>query len=346
MVIGYFDPKPIGAGVLFQSLARGFEQIGHPLVLFNPNQVYDYVIVFNNAAHRADYDFNGIDKITQRVAFVDGSEYGWWTHHNYYRKLFSNSFAPGSMKVKPFEQRKLQLFLKGKSFPFFLREFYKGNKYPKSYHPIDFPLITVGTNVPGMASFEDYVNRPYDVYIGWGESHPSRKCLAELVDKLPCKTLINSGNKIERSLYFENIKNAKISISYDGYGSTTFREKEILCRTLLLRNKMAVHLSQPLTDGFNFVEFRVKERLINWQMSAHTCNPEYAQDVMDKTIEYADSDIGDIIMSLLKDIDKMYEIYRQGYHHCTENYTEKATAQYVFDTIQDHDWKEPTPIII
>jgi hypothetical protein len=308
-----------------------------------PGEAYDFVLLFNISSHSARYDFSDVGELKgYKFCFIDSSEYGWWTHYSHYKELFGTSFTAGSMAAKPFCQQVLKQFLDGKSYPYIVREFYKGIDYPNSYHPIDYPLYGVNTPIPPMATFEEYCARPNDVYVGWGESHPSRKDLARVVSKLPLKVVVNSGNKLPQNEYFTNMLNARMTVAYDGYGSGSFREKEALARTMLFRNNMAIIQNAPLTSGQNFVEYQVQEKLVDWDKDSKYSAPY--KNFRDKHPVFESTNLGSIMLEWIQDLEGMYRVYEGGYKHLMENFTEKAVAQYVLDILEGHDWDKPTPI--
>lgn len=338
MKLGYFYPKPCGAGIIASSLQKGFADVGSSLQPYNPSSSYDYVLLFNCADHRTDYNFDGINSIKHKFAFIDTSEYGWWTHHDSYKDRYYNAFAPSTVLAKPNAQQQLISFLKGKSYPYFIREYYKGVNYHKNYHPIDYPLHTAHIPIPPLSSFEDYKNRPLDVYISWGPSHMSRASITEVVDKLPLRKEVSYRTKVAQQTYFNKLSSAKLSVSYDGYGSGSFRETEALCRTTLLRNSnMTMVQRDPIIHLRHFIEYGVEEARINWDRT---------EGITDTQPRFTSTDISDIIMEYIKDTDLLYEIYRNGYNHCVTNFTEKATAQYIINILQSHNWGEITPEII
>jgi hypothetical protein len=112
-------------------------------------------------------------------------------------------------------------------------------------------------------------------------------------------------------------------VSFDGYGSGSFRMTEVLVRTLLLQGPLSIHRYQPLIDGVHCIEYGVAN---DGELFLHT-------DVCAKLSE------------ALKDPERSYRIYEQGYRHCMAHYTEKATAEYVLRTIEKHDWSKPTALI-
>lgn len=324
MKIAYFVPQHAGA-VIFGGMQRGFEQLGYPLHQFKPGGSYDYVLLFNCADHKTLCNFEGIDDITGKFGFIDTSEYGWQTHYEYYKDKLYSAFAPLTIGMKPDGHKKLINFLRNKSYPYFLREYYKGVNYHKNYHPIDYPLYWASVCKKGLSSFEEYKNRPMDLYVAWGESHQTRKNITAILEKLPLKMHVSVGPKIPPQQYFMNLESARMSVSYDGYGYGSFRETELLSRLTYFRNRQIVHQHHPLTDGLNFVEYTTEEILDDNHYP-----------------EFIDSNIGDIIMDHADNIDLMYEMYVSGYRHCLDNFTEMAVAKYILKTLRNHNWNEIT----
>lgn len=329
MKIGYFGEKFHGGGLIFGGLYRGFLELGIQLIPYQPGGHYDFTLLFHSAPHIPIMNFDGIENITGKFAFVDCSEYGWWTHNDYWRDKCYSAFAPKSIEYKPKEQQRILNFLRGKSYPFFIREYYKKVQYHQNYHPIDYPLYYASAPQKIPTTFEEYANRAYDLYIFWGHSHPSRTKITEELNKLPFKISAgcDSDAKINQLQYFDNISNAKMSLTYDGYGSGGFRETEVLSRTLLLKNNNGANVQRdPLTNGVNFIEYQVKE---DFDSAGYPT--------------FNSTSIGDIISERLQNLEQSYEIYKNGYNHCMTYFTERATAQYILNTIKKHDWNIITP---
>ncbi len=160
MKIAYFGDKTHGGGIMEGSLIRGFNELGIQLYKYSPTESYDVVLIFNVATHNVQYSFDGIEEIDGHFAFIDTAEYGWWTHYRYYAKFYHSAFAPSAIKSR-YTPAHLQLinFLRGKSFPYFLREYYDNVNYGKNYHPIDYPLYYLSVPKEGIDTFENFKSR-------------------------------------------------------------------------------------------------------------------------------------------------------------------------------------------
>lgn len=313
-----------GCGIMLGGITRGLTELGHQVVPWTLGVSCDHVLVFNVSSHINHYNWDDIEQLEGcKFAFIDTAEYGWWTHYDYHKDMYYSAFAPLAIKAKPPVQLKLLEFLKGKSYPYFLREMYKGFDYPENYHPIDYPLYYHSRSDIQPTTFEEYKNRNWDVYIAWGHSHQTRVHITEMIKKLPFKifAFCDSNAKLNQFEYFKGLQNAKISVSYDGYGSGSFRETEVLSRCVLFRNVQCVRRPNPLTNGVNFVEYTVEEKLGD-----------------DKYPIYVNTDVGELITQHLSNLENLYNIYREGYKHCTEWLSEKGMAQYILETTQKHDW--------
>jgi hypothetical protein len=166
----------LGGSPLQSGLERGFTQLGHNVITYMPNRAYDLVIVFNQTAHNPNYEYPQFPHRRTPLAFIDSAEYGYFKRlpgvvHNY-----ANTFSPGSLvhdTKNSAQQGLLMCYLRGKSFPYFIREFSKHVNFPSGYHPIDYPLYhhSVCNHAPNR---EEYLKRDLDLFWRWGGSHPWR----------------------------------------------------------------------------------------------------------------------------------------------------------------------------
>jgi hypothetical protein len=222
----------------------------------------------------------------------------------------------------------LQSFLEGKSFPYFLREFSKYVIYPIGYHPIDYPLYHY-SECPVLPNREEYLSRQLDLFCSWGASHPWRLNLTGAMRSCPIKSEIlvleeNGTPRMPQKEYFERTRAARTSVSFDGYGSSSFRLTEVLVRCLLLVGPLAIVRHAPLVNGVHCVEYSI-------ETDGET---------------FLNTDICTRLRAALDDPEGSYRMHEAGYHHCMAHYTERATAQYVLDTIEKHDWSTPTNLKI
>ncbi len=326
-LIGIYQAQNGRGCVILEQLVYGLLQLGHTVRLFDPTLSFDYVLVFNTTAHINDYDYNNIAPVKNfKFAFIDCAEYGWKWHYKEYDKDFYNCAAPKSLEMKNSNQPSLLSFLQGKSFPYFLREMREDFSYPKMYHPIDYPFHRFNLSTVSPPNFEEYMSRPLDLYVNWGNSHPFRHEIIKILENIQCKKEIHICNKINQKDYFNKIRTARIGISFDGYGYGSFREKEILSRALLFINKKNLIEYVPLETASNCVQYSAFYKIENGELIWKGC------------------DIKDLLERYMQDWKHCYEIYKKGYDHCMQYYTEKAMAQYVLDILQHHDFTVQTPI--
>lgn len=320
----------LGGSPLQSGLERGLCQLGHSVEYYRPGATFDLLVVFNMTAHTQNYVYP-LFPLHWRgpTAFVDTGEYG------YFRRLpgvirdYANAFAPKSLThdtKNEREQLRLKQFLEGRSFPYFLREFSKHIDFPESYWPIDYPLyhLSVCDERPNR---EEYLRRDLDLFCWWGMSHPWRVNLTQSLRDAHTKCEIGdrwTDENMNQGRYFQRMKAAKCSVSFDGYGSGSFRMTEVLCRTLLLQGPLSIKTRAPLEDGRTCVEFGI--------------------DADGET--FCGTDIQRRLWEALGDAENSFSIYERGYHHCMEFLTEKATAAYLLETVAVHDWTKPTQLDI
>ncbi len=222
------------------------------------------------------------------------------------------------------QQMRLRNYLNGKSFPYFLREFSKYVQYPQGFYPIDYPLYMY-SECDIKPNREEYLQRAKDLFVSWGASHPWRVPLTHQLRTCPVKGDVllleeNGTPRMPQRDYFERTREAKVGVSYDGYGSSSFRLTEVLVRSLLLAAPLHIIRHAPLVNGVHFMEYSVASR----------------------GEEFQGSNICETLMEALANPERSYEMYERGYYHCYDNYTETATAQYVLDVVAKHDWQTTT----
>jgi hypothetical protein len=337
----------LGGSPLQGGIERGLASMGHHVEPYDHRQGYDLVVIFQQVAHNPAYQFPArFPPVHQPIAFVDSSEAGYFTRLPDRAKEFAFSFTETVMRqsTKNYaEQVRLRDYLQGKSFPYFLREMSKYIQYPAAYHPIDYPLYHL-SGCDMRPDREEYLRRDLDLFSAWGESHPFRVHLGRAMRGANVKaeiTVINRGAKvstdpsrgvwldangevcfIEQAAYFNRMRAAKCSVSYDGYGSGSFRMTEILVRTLLLQGPLSIVTRAPLIDGETCRAYTV----------------DHAGEV------YYGTNLPDVIRRALECPEESFEIYERAYEHCMEHLTERATAQYLLDTVAAHDYSKPTPL--
>lgn len=337
----------LGGSPLQVGLERGLLALGHRVEAYHEGRGgYDLLLVFNQTAHTTQYHYPMFPVNPGPVAFIDTAEFGYFTRLPDRYRRYANTFAPAAMahdtKNKR-EQERLRGFLEGRSFPYFLREFHKCIDWPAGYHPIDYPLYLYSEE-PRLPDREEYLKRDLDLFVSWGASHPWRLHITEALRRANTKCEIQvigesltpqqGRAEVERGacvvqrmpqpLYFERTRAAKCSVSFDGYGSGSFRVTEVLVRTLLLQGPLSIHRYAPLVDGVHCREYRVES-------DGET---------------FVGTDVAQVLRRALDDPEGSYAMYEAGYAHCLTHYTERATAQYVLDVAERHDWTRSTVLDI
>lgn len=329
MKIAFFL-STLGGSPLVVGLERGLMQLGHTCEAYRAGVGYDLVLVFNQVAHTPQYVYPDFpEERNLRFAFIDAAEYGWATRFPSAVRDYATSFtalAMGHDTKNWGEQWRLRNWLEGKSFPCFLREFHKAVQYPASYSPIDYSLYAWSVcNV--RPNRHQYMMRQEDLFCSWGASHPFRWPITHALRAHDCnKTVLvieeNGTPRMLQSEYFARLENAKCSVSYDGYGSGSFRMTEVLCRTVLLQGSLSIVTREPLIDG-------------------ETC---IAYDVVSDGEAFVSTNIADKLTELLENPERSYQIYCNGFEHCMSKLTEVATARYVLEVCEKHKWDVPTPL--
>lgn len=321
-----------GGSPLQVGLERGLRELGHRVEPYRPASGYDLILVLNQCAH-CSYAYPDFPKDSAPIAFIDSAEYGFSKRHPGVAHSYQNAFSEGSLShdtKSRSEQLKLKTFLAGKSFPYFIREYFKFLDFPASYHPIDYPLY-LNSVCPTAPNLDEYVNRQMDLFLSWGISHPWRKNLTEILRACPIRSQVlaleeNGTPRMPQHEMFARTRAARCSVSFDGYGSSSFRLTEVIVRTLLLRGPLFIKLREDLTDGVNCVEYNV----------------DGDRAALERCEGFVSSDIAAKLRWALEDPERAFRIYERGFHHCMQHWTEKATAAYVLKTVEAHDWKAPT----
>lgn len=317
-----------GGSPLEAGLRRGLAKLGHQVLDYHGGHSYDLILVFNQCAHTIDYAYPAFPD-HPRIAFIDCAEYGYFKRLPEVVKDYSHAFAPGSLShdTKNWrEQDRLQRYLQGRSFPYFLREFSKYVDYPGNYHPIDYPLY-LHSECHILPNRKEYLDRSLSLFCSWGASHPWRWDITKAMRCCMANSEIlvleeNGTPRMPQKQYFERTRAARTSVSFDGYGSSSFRLTEVLVRCLLLKGPLSIKMREPLVDGVHCIEYSVDndgEKFVGTNICAK-------------------------LREALADPERSYQIHEAGYHHCMTHYTEKATAQYVIDVVEHHDWSQPTKI--
>lgn len=328
MRIGFYLSSR-GGSPLEAGLRRGFSELGHEVIDIQKRESCDLLLVFNQSAHTTDYVYPDFPSHSGPMAFIDVAEYGWSTRIPEVIPNIWNTFAEGALAhdTKNREQQlRLKSFLYGKSFPYFIREFYKTLRFPDNYHPIDYPLYAYSAHA-SKPNRDEYLKRPLDLFVSWGASHPWRVLLTEALRELPIKSeirVLKDGEvpRLPQHVYFEKMSSARCSVCFDGYGSGSFRLTEALVRCLLFQGPLSIHRYAPLINNVHCIEYAIES----------------------KGLEFYGSDLPSRMQAALLNPEVCYSIYERGYHHCMTHYTERATACYILKIIDSHDWSKPTEL--
>lgn len=335
-----FFLSTFGGSPLQGGLERGLRALGHEVVDFHNGRGrdFDVLLVFNQTAHTPSYAYPDFPAYDVPVAFVDSAEYGWMRRWPHTVRPYANAFAPGSMShdtKSAHEQTRLKNYLQGRSFPYFLREFSNHVEYPANYHPIDYPLYHL-SHCSDRPSRVDYLGRLNPFWVCWGASHPWRWVVTHALRNSGLTVSTHDGTfgvevwvieeggrtRVEQSTYFNRMVRARASISFDGYGSGSFRTTEVLVRTLLLMGPLSIRTREPLVDGRTCVAYNLETR----------------------GEECLGTDVAEKLRWVLDNPEAAFRIYEAGYDHCMTHYTEAATAAYLVRTVEAHDWSRPTEL--
>lgn len=309
-------------------LQRGVKALGHQMLEYKPGVGYDLVLIFNQVSHTQDYEYPPFPE-SGPFALIDCAEYGYHKRLPEFANDFRHSFTIDAVThdtKNTQQQLRLKTFLNGKSFPYFLREFHKAIEYPQGFHPIDYPLY-LHSECAIKPNKEEYLQRANDIFVSWGASHPWRVPLTHALRTCGLNGDIllleeNGTPRMPQREYFDRQRAAKVGISYDGYGSSSFRLTEVLVRSTLVMGPLWIKRHAPLIDGVHCVEYAVNNM----------------------GQEFTGTNICEVVKRVVADMEGSYQIYERGYYHCYDNYTETATAQYVLDTVAKHDWQTPTNV--
>jgi hypothetical protein len=323
----------LGGSPLTIGLERGMRLLGHQVVDYTPDGNWDLLLVFNQCAHVTNYAYPPLPPKNhgRRIAFIDTAEYGWTKRVKEPIGTYWNAFAEGSMThdtKNPEQQTLLRDWLDCQSFPYFVREFWNAWAFPAAYHPIDYPLYQPSAHRRAPKR-DEYLRRTTQVACLWGLSNPWR---VNLTAEMEASPVVKDVYVIERDGprlpqfgprgYFERLEAARCSVSFDGYGSGSFRMTEVLCRTLLMQGPLAIKTHAPLIHGDTCWAYCV------WVDGEH----------------YVRSDLVEQIQAAMADPERCFEIHHRGFNHCMAHLTERATAEYVLRVIDAHDLNQVTRI--
>ena len=325
-----------GGSPLQVGMERGLKELGHQVEYWRKGRGYDIVILFNQASHTQDYQYPDFPKAGY-IAFIDTAEYGYFKRLPSVRAQYWNTFTEAALNhdtKNRGEQLRLKGYLQGKSFPYFAREFFKDYSFPAGYHPIDYPLYA-GSVCGVRPNREEYLKRDLDLFLSWGASHPWRMNLTEALRNAHTKCEIsvigeNGHDRIPQAHYFNRMRAAKVGVSFDGYGSGSFRMTEILCRSLLLQGPLSIRLPVEFVDGVHCLHYGIDFKEVE------QCGQPWG--------EFVGTDIIGVLRAALTNPVKSYEMYSAGFDLLMTRYTERAMAAYVLDVVQKHDWRKETTV--
>lgn len=331
MLLSSLGGSPLQAG-----LDRAFAQLGHWVEPYHEAHGYDLIVVWNQVSHDPTYVYPEFpSKCKTPIVFIDSAEYGWWLHLPKVSDPYKNTFSEGSLahdSKSRAQQMRLKEFLQGRSFPYMIREMWKWMEWPSSYHPIDYPLYMM-SECHEEPNLDEYVSRQKDLFMSWGLSHPWRKNITEELRRMThaksqmfnTEILVleeNGTPRMPQHEFFRKTREAKVSVSFDGYGSTSFRIMEVLVRCLLLTGPINYHQYKPMLDGVHCRKYKIENN----------------------DLDYISSTVCQELENAILDVEGSFNIYRAGYHLCHQYYSEQATAKYVLDVVERHDWSKPTPL--
>lgn len=328
MRIGFYL-STAGGSPLQAGMERALPQLGHTVEYSHPKEKYDQLWVFNQCAHTRSYRYPDWPERCDKIVFLDTAEYGYYKRLPGVLERYWNTFADGSLShdtKNRSEQERLKGFLAGRSFPYLVREFFKTFSFPAAYHPIDYPLYALSV-CRVKPNREEYLARALKLFVSWGASHPWRMQITDALRACPVSSeirMITHGlvDGLPQKFYFDRIRNAACSVSFDGYGSSSFRLTEVLVRTVLVQGPLSIVRAFPMEDGKHCVEFQIES------------NGE----------RYIDCNVSDKVRWVADNPEAAFQIYEAGYQHCMAHYTEKATAEYILKIMDNHDWTKPTAL--
>jgi hypothetical protein len=329
MRIALFLARTHGSSPLVGGLWRGLCELGHHVEEYRAGVGYDLVLVANVVTHDTGYEYPPFPAGNVPIAFIDAAEYGWATRLPGNEQAWATSFTPSAMghdTKNRAEQEKLRRWLEGRSFPYFLREKLRALTYPAMFHGIDYPLYHL-SRYDVRPNREEYLRRDLELFCWWGHSHPWRQHIEQALRDAHRKAEIGNrwdDENMPQERYFERMQAARCTVSFDGYGSSSFRLTEGLCRTALLVGPLSIEMRAPLVDG----------------------ETAFFYEVESSGEEFVSTNIAERLRYLLECPEDAFEVYQRGFEHVYAHWTEKSTAAYVLDVVEKHNWNEPTPLTI
>jgi len=185
----------------------------------------------------------------------------------------------------------------------FCRLMDKKQAYPENLYPYEKPISYEEI----IHSPDEIFNREYDIcYIA--NQSPSRDAIAKALmedKRLKCDILIG-GKKLEFTDFLNRHKNAKLFISS---GAGGFTDERVQC----------------LFSVAGIIRERSDQVLLHDFVHQETClridNPPTKEDL-------------DAIFEVVNDKQKLYDIYKSGYHFVKKYYSEEYIATYILETLK------------
>lgn len=307
--------------IISGALTQGLTQLGHTVSAYRSGGTFDYVFLVNVSNHGQNYTYGQLPD-HPRLVFVDTAEYGPLTHDD---PKYAYAFSSGSLAHKEknqAEQLRLQRHLTGRSFPYFLRELQLKVSYPDSYHPIDYPMLAPFAPPQDWQVFK---SRPYDFLCVWGLSHPWRSELDRRItlhrDSQTSLKFRLGARTLDFFAYMNEMERSVSTVSFDGYGSGSFRVTEALTRCVLFIGPLHIRQRLNFVDGVNCVQYRVVGR----------------------DGRFVETDLLEVAEMTLADRRRCFDIYQAGRKLAADT-TCEAWSRYVLDVCARHDWNKPTSV--
>ncbi len=293
---------------------------------------YDCVLLFAMSFDKSHWG-NTLEQLQDYpICYTSQLEYTHSRSSILSRSTCYSDFAPAILNEHIPALGQVRKILEGKSFLYISRELFCGVDYPQAYHPLDYASHDIPTSP--IQSFDDFSSKPF-MFASFNPSHPHRIELADRVRRwlesrgLDGSAVNSGGNRLTRTEYLNRLDNCQLSFVYDGHGSSSLAELDILPRCALLRHNLSRLRPNAMQPDKDFVQYEV-ECYFNsgGQLLIKSCDIE---DRLDYCLDHPD---------------RMYEIYLQGREWINRYRTPEAVSQYIIDKIFSHDWSIPTDIDI
>ena len=220
------------------------------------------------ASVKFDGDFlKAIQESSKSVIIGEQHEYGWRAYGygegefsllTYSDKLLQTTAYKPEYKYQPLQEMLLRFIENGRRFIYFKREILKSVEYPNNFFPFSF---TCHEDIGYPYSFDDFVNRPYDLTVIWGESNPHRKLMMQrLIDSFPTNVFLKTvrsydTNALPRVEYVKRHCEGRAFISADGHGLGDARLIDLTRFAAPFRKESLMVLRDDFVNGHSIVEF-------------------------------------------------------------------------------------------